>query len=69
MAEQHENFVGIDVVAGNPLLGNLPKSWWYASAEAERVPSYKIGKYRRFRMSELVRHFEAQRRGPRPAAP
>ena len=26
-------------------------SWWYAAAESNKVPSYKIGKYRRFRIA------------------
>jgi hypothetical protein len=63
-ASMPEEFVG---VADLERQFGVPASWWYAQAEAEKIPSYKIGKYRRFRVSEIVAHFEAQRRGPRPA--
>jgi excisionase family DNA binding protein len=44
-----------------------PVSWWYAKAEQGEVPSFRIGKYRRFKISEVQSWLEAQRQGPRPA--
>jgi excisionase family DNA binding protein len=41
-----------------------PTSWWYARAEAGEIPSYKLGKYRRFRLSEIESWLAAQRQGP-----
>ena len=42
----------------------LPVSWWYTKAEAAQMPSYKIGKYRKFRISEVSSWLETQRQGP-----
>jgi excisionase family DNA binding protein len=39
-------------------------SWWYAKAEAGEIPSYKLGKYRRFKFSEIEEWLAAQRQGP-----
>jgi excisionase family DNA binding protein len=36
----------------------------YLWAETERIPSYKIGNLRRFRLSDLEAHVQAQRAGP-----
>jgi excisionase family DNA binding protein len=44
-----------------------PESWWYSQAEAGKIPSYKVGKYRRFRLCEIQAWLEQQRQGPRPA--
>jgi excisionase family DNA binding protein len=44
-----------------------PPSWWYAKAEAGEIPSFKLGKYRRFRLDEIEAWLESQRQGP--AAP
>jgi excisionase family DNA binding protein len=44
------------------------RSWWYAAAESGRIPSYKIGKYRKFKLSEIDAWIAAQRQGPPPAA-
>jgi excisionase family DNA binding protein len=41
-----------------------PRSWWYQKAEDGKVPSYRIGKYRRFRISEIEAWLAAQRQGP-----
>ena len=46
------------------LYGN-PRSWWYQAAESGRVPSYRIGKYRKFRVSEIEAWLAAQRQGAR----
>jgi excisionase family DNA binding protein len=45
-----------------------PASWWYSAAESGRIPSYKLGKYRRFKEHEVAAWIEAQRQGPRPEA-
>ena len=42
----------------------IPRSWWYSAAEDGRIPSYKIGKYLRFRMSEIETWLAAQRQQP-----
>jgi len=60
-----EEFVGVTELERR---FGLPVSWWYAKAEAEQVPSYKIGKYRRFRLSEVSTWLEAKREGPPPEA-
>jgi excisionase family DNA binding protein len=44
-----------------------PTSWWYSRAEAGEIPSFKLGKYRLFRLSEVERWLEQQRCGPRSA--
>lgn len=44
-----------------------PRSWWYTAAEDGKIPSYKVGKYRRFRLSEVEAWLVAQRQGARPA--
>lgn len=36
----------------------------YLWAETERIPSYKIGNLRRFRLSDLEAHVQARRAGP-----
>ncbi|MGH7342843.1 MAG: helix-turn-helix domain-containing protein [Candidatus Rokuibacteriota bacterium] len=45
-----------------------PRSWWYAAAEDHKIPSYRVGKYRRFRVSEIEAWLAAQRQGPRGGA-
>ena len=42
------------------LLG-VPVSWVYANAETGRLPSFRVGKYRRFRPSELLAWLENHR--------
>jgi hypothetical protein len=39
-------------------------SWWYSAAEAGKVPSYKLGKYRLFKLSEIEAWVVSQRSGP-----
>lgn len=36
----------------------------YLWAECERIPSYKVGNLRRFRLSELEAYLDARRSGP-----
>ena len=46
-----------------------PPSYWYSLAESGKIPHFKIGKYLRFRVSEVEAWIESQRRGPRPETP
>ncbi len=41
----------------------LPLSWLYTQAAAGRIPHLKLGKYLRFRISEVQAWLEAHRRG------
>jgi predicted DNA-binding transcriptional regulator AlpA len=56
-----EALVGIQAVQK---LYGLQLSWWYANAENGTVPSYKLGKYVKFRLSEVETWIQAQRKGP-----
>lgn len=56
----------VDVAKLEEVYG-MPRSWWYTAAESGRVPSYKAGKYRRFRLSEIEAWLTAQRQEPRSA--
>jgi predicted DNA-binding transcriptional regulator AlpA len=42
-----------------------PASWWYSKAESGEVPSFKLGKYRRFKLVDVEAWLDAQRKGPR----
>jgi len=44
-----------------------PPSWWYGQALAGTVPSYKLGKYVKFRVSEVEAWIQTQRKKPPPA--
>jgi predicted DNA-binding transcriptional regulator AlpA len=59
-----EALVGIQAVQK---LYGLPLSWWYTNAENGTVPSYKLGKYVKFRLSEVEAWIQAQRRTGPPA--
>jgi len=50
----------VDVKKLEELTGT-PRSWWYTAAESGRVPSYRVGKYRRFRISEVEAWLATQR--------
>jgi len=41
---------------------NVPVSWVYAKAECFELPSLKVGRYRRFRRSEVNAWLAARRR-------
>ena len=59
----------LDVAQAAAFLG-VPRSWIYArveSREACDLPHYKVGRYLRFRASELNAYLERNRGGPRPA--
>jgi excisionase family DNA binding protein len=40
---------------------NVPISWVYSNAESGKLPSLRIGKYRRFRRDEIENWLEKQR--------
>jgi excisionase family DNA binding protein len=44
----------------------IPASWWYAHAAAGEIPNYKVGRYRKFRFSEVEKWLEQHRQGPLP---
>lgn len=54
-----EKFIGPREVAE---LTGLPISWIYSKSEAGVLPSFKVGRYVKFRPSEVVQWLEAQRR-------
>ena len=49
-------------------LTGLPVSWVYSKVAYQEIPHLRLGKYRRFRLSEVQAWLEAQRYGPRPKA-
>ena len=55
-----ENEPFISVAEGAALL-SVPENTLYKMALSRRVPSYKIGKLRRFRRSELLKFAESYR--------
>ena len=60
MQQDQEQLVGVQALADR----YGPKaSWWYQAAERGDVPSYKLGKYRRFKPSEVERWLESCRSG------
>ena len=59
--KQGEKLVGVQALAKRY---GPPESWWYQKAEAGEVPSFKLGKYRKFRVSEIEAWLETQRHGP-----
>jgi predicted DNA-binding transcriptional regulator AlpA len=56
----------VDVKRLEEVYGN-PRSWWYDKAEKGEVPSFKVGKYRRFRLSEIETWLATKRHGSGPA--
>jgi excisionase family DNA binding protein len=56
-----EPLVGVQEAAA--FLGVRPGTV-YLWAETSRIPSYKVGARRRFRLSELDAHLRAHREGP-----
>jgi excisionase family DNA binding protein len=44
---------------------SVPVSWVYAHAEAGRLPSFRIGRYRRFSAREIDQWLAKQRDGGR----
>ena len=46
-----------------------PTTWWYAGAERGEIPSYKLGKYRRFKVAEIEAWIAGRRQGPAAEIP
>ena len=48
---------------------NVPRSWVYAKVESPEcdLPHFRVGRYLKFRASELNAYLEQNRGGPRPA--
>jgi len=61
-----ENLVGIEEAAR---FLSVKVSWLYEQVRLGRVPSYRIGKFRRFRISELEAYLQARRDGPDGSGP
>ena len=57
----------LDVAAAAALLG-VPRSWVYARVESPEcdLPHFRLGRYLKFRESELLSYIENNRSGPRP---
>jgi excisionase family DNA binding protein len=56
-----ERLLSIDQLAAAT---NLPKSWLYSRAESGTIPHFKLGRYLRFKLSEIEPWLAAQHRGP-----
>lgn len=54
----------IDAEAAGELLG-VPASWVLAQARRDRIPSVKLGHYRRFDPDELQAWWQQRQRGPK----
>lgn len=52
----------VDLEAASAFLGVKP-SWMYEAVRLRRIPSFKVGKFRRFRLSELAAWMEARHEG------
>lgn len=65
--QQGQAFEQLIGVAEAAQLLCVPPSWIYSAAEQGKIPSFRVGKYRRFRVSELTAWLEARRAngGPR----
>jgi excisionase family DNA binding protein len=58
----HEKLLGVKEIAERT---GLEASWIYSQAAAKKIPYLKLGKYLRFRWSEIELWLEAQRQGKR----
>ena len=58
----------LDVTEAAKVLG-LPKSWIYARVESPEcdLPFFRVGRYIKFKASELAAYLERNRGGPRPS--
>ena len=56
----------IDITAAAQILG-VPRSWIYARVEQEYcdVPHFRVGRYLRFRASELDAYLQENQGGPK----
>ena len=66
MPEQHEGLIGIEEAAS---FLAVKVSWLYEQVRLQRVPSYRVGKFRRFRVSELEAWLRERRDGGNGAGP
>ncbi len=57
----------LDSIEAGELL-NVPPTWLEAEARAKRVPSLKLGKYRRFRRDDLLAWVDGRIVGPKARA-
>ncbi len=62
----HEHLIGIEDAAR---FLSVKVSWLYEQVRLGRVPSYRVGKFRRFRMSELEVWLQERRDGPNGSGP
>lgn len=58
MTEKPEALLTVEDVAREL---NVKESWVYTKAEAGELPSFKLGRYRRFKRSEVLAWLESQR--------
>ena len=58
----------LDIAQAAAFLG-VPRSWIYSRVESSEcdLPYFKVGRYLRFRASELQGYLEANRGGPTPS--
>ena len=56
--QNNEGLIGIEEAAGFLC---VKVSWLYEQVRLGRVPSYRVGKFRRFRMSELEAWLQERR--------
>ena len=61
--QETERFVGIEEAAEHL---HVKRSWLYEQVRLGRVPSYKVGAFRRFKLTELEAWASARRTGPQP---
>jgi len=66
MPEQHEGLIEIGEAARYLA---VKTSWLYEQVRLGRVPSYRVGKFRRFRVSELESWLREHRDGPGKGSP
>jgi excisionase family DNA binding protein len=59
MTEGYVNIKDVESFTG------LPRSWIYAKAAAGEIPHLKVGKYLRFRLTEVEAWLAQHRRGAR----
>jgi excisionase family DNA binding protein len=59
MGERYVNIKEVESFTG------LPRSWIYAKAAAGEIPHLKVGKYLRFRLTEVEAWLAQHRRGAR----
>lgn len=63
---QPEPLIGIESAAD---FLAVKKSWLYEQVRLGRVPSYRVGKFRRFRVSELEGWLQGRKDGTNGAGP